>query len=152
MVDYLIEFLIDSYSLVTCTAVCMDACTSMGLRVLPWPRYHATHTPWTLLKRVLGFFSPLPSLSLSVPRRTVPSARQGVTKMYGIDGGGCTSLHGDAPPSCAANAARSSPAVNPACFGDERGHLALTLEGPRRISLRASKLTSYRSSSGEGCA
>ena len=49
----------------TCTAVCMDACTSMGLRVLPWPRYHATHPPWTLLNRVLGFFPPPISLSFS---------------------------------------------------------------------------------------
>ena len=77
--DYLIEFLIDSYSLMTCTAVCMDACTSMGLRVLPWPRYHATHPPWTLLNRVLGFFPPPISLSFSSSSHHSP-ARLGVTK------------------------------------------------------------------------
>ena len=106
----LIEFLIDSCSLMTCTAVCMDACTSMGLRVLPWPRYHATHPPWTLLNRVLGFFPPPISLSFSSSsHHFLRSARRHE---------GCSSTEaegrlftGDAPPSCAADAARSPSAV-----------------------------------------
>ena len=147
--DYLIEFLIDSYSLMTCTAVCMDACTSMGLRVLPWPRYHATHPPWTLLNRVLGFFPPPISLSFSSSsHHFLRSARRHE---------GCSSTEaegrlftGDAPPSCAADAARSSSAVISARSGDERGHLALTFGRPSSHFVACTKLTSfYRSSSGE---